>query len=134
MDLAEKRFGKIGKCFLEVLKIDYNCSLTGVCRKRHTTFGGMSFWMSRRGYSVKQAKADVVRDYYGSVEPSPLTTTSLAFAQIAPAMLLEEEFSLAGVTITFNSGTTVSIKRDTPGGVIKMLCDYERKEGDPYIL
>ncbi|CDM00676.1 conserved hypothetical protein [Bacteroides xylanisolvens SD CC 2a] len=49
-------------------------------------------------------------------------------------MSSEEEFSLAGITITFNSGTTISVKRATPGGVIKMLLDYERKEGDPCIL
>ncbi len=101
MDLAENRFGKTWKHFLEVLKVDYNCSLADVCRDQHTTFGGMSSWMSRRGYSVKQAKADAVRDYYGGVEPS---------------------------------GTTISVKRATPGGVIKMLRDYERKEGDPCIL
>ena len=94
MDLAENRFGKTWKHFLEVLKVDYNCSLADVCRDQHTTFGGMSSWMSRRGYSVKQAKADVVRDYYGGVEPSQPTTSSPSFTQIAPAMLSEEEFSL----------------------------------------
>ena len=35
------------------LKVDYNCSLADVCRDQHTTFGSMSSWMSRRGYSVK---------------------------------------------------------------------------------
>ena len=134
MDLAENRFGKTWKHFLEALKVDYNCSLADVCRDQHTTFGGMSSWMSRRGYSVKQAKADVVRDYYGGVEPSQPTTSSPSFTQIAPAMLSEEEFSLSGITITFNSGTTISVKRATPGGVIKMLRDYERTEGDPCIL
>ena len=69
MDL-ENRFRRTWKRFQEVLKTDYNCSLADVCREQHTTFGGMSSWMSRRGYSVKQAKADVVRDYYGGVEPS----------------------------------------------------------------
>ncbi len=82
MDL-ENRFRRTWKRFQEVLKTDYNCSLADVCREQHTTFGGMSSWMSRRGYSVKQAKADVVRDYYGGVEPSPLSTTSPAFTQIA---------------------------------------------------
>ena len=53
MDLAENRFGKTWKHFLEALKVDYNCSLADVCRDQHTTFGGMSSWMSRRGYSVK---------------------------------------------------------------------------------
>ena len=49
MDLAENRFGKTWKHFLEVLKVDYNCSLADVCRDQHTTLGGMSSWMSRRG-------------------------------------------------------------------------------------
>ena len=48
MDLAENRFGKTWKHFLEVLKVDYNCSLADVCRDQHTTLGGMSSWMSRR--------------------------------------------------------------------------------------
>ena len=134
MYLEENRFRRIWKRILEVLKSDYNCSLPVVCREQHTTFGDMSSQVARRGYSVKQAKADVVRDYYGGVEPSPLVTPSPAFTQVAPAMLPEEEFSFAGVTITFNSGTTISIKRTAPGGVIKMLCDYERKEEDPCIL
>ena len=81
------------------LKVDYNCSLADVCRDQHTTFGGMSSWMSRRGYSVKQVKADAVCDYYGGVEPSRPTTFSPSFTQIAPAMLSEEEFSLSGITI-----------------------------------
>ena len=73
MDLAENRFGKTWKHFLEVLKVDYNCSLADVCRDQHTTFGGMSSWMSRRGYSVKQVKADAVCDYYGRRCPVPYT-------------------------------------------------------------
>ena len=35
MDLAENRFGKTWKHFLEVLKVDYNCSLAAVCRDQH---------------------------------------------------------------------------------------------------
>ena len=134
MELEESRFRKTWEHFLKVLKTDPHCSLAAVCREQHTTFGGMSSWMSRRGYNVKQAKEDAVRDYYGGVAPAQTTTSSPGFIQIAPAVLPEEEFSLAGVTITFNSGTTVSVKRATPGGIIKMLHDYERKEGDPCIL
>ena len=62
MDLAENRFGKTWKHFLVGLKVDCYCSLADVSRDEHTTLGGMSSGMSRRGYSVKQAKADVVRD------------------------------------------------------------------------
>ena len=134
MDLAENRFGKTWKHFLEALKVDYNCSLADVCRDQHTTFGGMSSWMSRRGYSVKQAKADVVRDYYGGVEPSQPTTSSPSFTQIVPAMLPEEEFSLAGITITFNSGSTISVKRATPSGVIKMLRDFTKERREIHVF
>ena len=94
----------------------------------------MSSWMSRRGYSVKQAKADVVRDYYGGVEPSQPTTSSPSFTQIAPAMLSEEEFNLAGITITFNSGTTISVKRATPGGVIKCCAITKERRRSMYSL
>ena len=134
MDLAANRFGKTWKHFLEVLKVDCNFSSANVGRDRHPAFGGMIAWVSGRGYGFKQAKADVARDYYGGVAPPHPTTSFPSFTQIPPAMLSEEEFSLAGITITFNSGTTISFKRATPSGVIKMLRDYERKEGDPCIL
>ena len=116
MDSVENRFEKTWKHFLEVLKVESTCSLANVCRKHHVTFGGMSSWMFRRGYSVKQAKADVLRDYYGGVVPFQPSPSSPSFTQIAPAMFPEEEFSLSGITITFNSGTTLSVKRATPGG------------------
>ena len=134
MDLAENRFRKTWERFLDVLKVDCHCSLADVCREQHTTSGGTSSWMSRRGYSVKQAKEDAVRNYYGSVAPSRPTSSPPSFSQIVPVMLSEEEFSLSGVTITFNSGMTISFKRVTPGGIIQMLHDYERREGDPCIL
>ena len=102
MDLEESRFRATWKRFLEVLKVDHNCSLADVCRKQHTTLGDMSSWMSRRGYSFKQARKDVVRDYYNGVAHSRTTTSSPSFTQIVPIMLSEEEFSLSGITITFN--------------------------------
>lgn len=84
MDLEESRFRATWKRFLEVLKVDHNCSLADVCRKQHTTLGDMSSWMSRRGYSVKQARKDVVRDYYNGVAHSRTTTSSPSFTQIVP--------------------------------------------------
>ncbi len=103
MDLEESRFRATWKRFLEVLKVDHNCSLADVCRKQHTTLGDMSSWMSRRGYSVKQARKDVVRDYYNGVAHSRTTTSSPSFTQIVPVMLSEEEFSLSGITITLKN-------------------------------
>ena len=39
MDLAENRFGKTWKHFLEVLKVDYNCSLADVWAQRKFLVG-----------------------------------------------------------------------------------------------
>ncbi len=70
-----------------------------------------------------------------ALTPPNRPTSFPSFTQIAPAMLSEEEFSLAGITITFNSGTTISVQTGHTRVVcIKMLRDYERKEGDPCIL
>ena len=100
MDLAENRFGKTWKHFLEVLKVDYNCSLADVCRDQHTTLGGMSSWMSRRGYSVKQAKADVVRDYYGGVRLGSISFRKSSLQEdnkivTTPAYMLAQDIAQA---------------------------------------
>ena len=50
----------------------------------------------QRGYSVKQAKADVVRDYYGGVEPSRPTTSSPSFTQIAPSCCRKKSLVFPG--------------------------------------
>ena len=42
MDLAENRFGKTWKHFLEVLKVDYNCSLADVCRDQQMNHAARS--------------------------------------------------------------------------------------------
>ena len=55
MDL-ENRFRRTWKRFQEVLKTDYNCSLADVCREQHTTFGGMSSWMSRRAIALNKLR------------------------------------------------------------------------------
>ena len=129
MDLAENRFGKTWKHFLEALKVDYNCSLADVCRDQHTTFGGMSSWMSRRGYSVKQAKADVVRDYYGGVEPSRPTTSSPSFTQIAPVMLSEEEFSLSGIQSPLTAERPFRSNGPLPGVLLKCYAITKERRG-----
>ncbi len=96
MDLEESRFRATWKRFLEVLKVDHNCSLADVCRKQHTTLGDMSSWMSRRGYSFKQARKDVVRDYYDGVAHSRTTTSSPSFTQIVPSCCRKKSSAFPG--------------------------------------
>ena len=126
MDLSENRFRKTWKRFLEVLKVDYNCSLADVCREQHTTIGGMSSWMTRRGYSVKQAKEDVARDYYGGIAPLQPSTSSPSFTQIVPAMLSEEEFSLAGAQSPLIVGPP--FRSNEPHPMVSLECCAITKE------
>ena len=44
-------------------------------------------------------------------------------------MLSEEEFSLSGITITFNSGTTISVKRALPGVLLKCYAITKERRG-----
>ena len=129
MDLAENRFGKTWKHFLEVLKVDYNCSLADVCRDQHTTLGGMSSWMSRRGYSVKQAKADVVRDYYGGVEPSRPTTSSPSFTQIAPVMLRKKSLVFPGSQSPLTAERPFRSNGPLPGVLLKCYAITKERRG-----
>ena len=69
MDLAANRFGKTWKHFLEVLKVDYNCSLADVAAISIPLWWYEFLDVQDGAIGVKQAKADVVRDYYGGVEP-----------------------------------------------------------------
>ena len=72
MDLAENRFGKTWKHFLEVLKVDYNCSLADVCRSISLDLAIESFsflFITSLVYKTKLQKNGIeVASYYSSLE------------------------------------------------------------------
>ena len=83
----------------------------------------MSKWTSRHGYSVSRCKASL------SQKPG---APSSSFVRIEPKVQLVQHKAsmLAGVSVTFNSATTISIKQGDADSIIRLVNLYERKNGE----
>ena len=131
---ADIRFQQTWEQYAEELKKNYHCSLKQFCYRTRTSYNSLTSWLSRRGYSVSQLKLEILNSHYGG----SLTNTTLAsggkLVPVVPSCSLQEEVSLFGVSVTFNSGTTVTIKQGTPGGILDLIRSYERKEGESCTL
>lgn len=134
-EIAEGKFEATWEAYGQALTKDYSVTLAQICRRMHTHTGGMSAWMSRRGYTVAKLKSEILKDYYhGRLEEVVGGSATPKFVQIPPGFISQAVPSLFGISITFNSGTTVSIKEGTAEGVLDLICNYERKEGEPCTL
>jgi hypothetical protein len=131
---ADIRFQQTWEQYAEELKKNFHCSLSKFCRRTRTSYSGLCTWLSRRGYSVGHLKQEILNSHYGG----SLTNTTLAsggkLVPVVPSCSLQEEVSLFGVSVTFNSGTTVTVKQGTPGGILELIRSYERKEGESCTL
>lgn len=87
----------------------------------------MRRWASRYGCSVFKAKAK------RSVKELENTSSS-NFAILVPkdTPSVHNGSSLLGISITFNSGTTINIKQGDADSIIRLIILYERKDGKFY--
>ena len=115
--------------FVKELKTNPKTTLRSVCRRTHTDPNLMRAWASRHGHSVLKAKAE------HSMKKLENTSSS-NFAIIVPkdTPSVYNESSLLGISITFNSGTTINIKQGDTDGIIRLIRLYERKDGDSCTL
>lgn len=131
---ADIRFQQTWEQYAEELKKNFHCSLKKFCYRTHTSYNSLTPWLSRRGYSVSQLKQEILNSHYGG---SLVNTTSPSVGKLVPVVpsrVPQEEVSLFGISVTFSSGTVVSIRQGTPEGVLKLIRSYERKEGEACIL
>lgn len=134
-EIAESKFESTWDAYGKALAKDYSVTLAQICRRMHTNTGGMSAWMSRRGYTVAKLKSEILKEYYhGRIEEAVSGKSTPRLLQITPGFIPQAAPSLFGISITFNSGTTISIKEGTSEGVLNLICKYEGKEGEPCIL
>lgn len=133
-DVAESRFQCLWDTFVKEIKKNERLTLSQMCRRTHTHASSMSSWMRRRGYSVSQLKDEIRREamrkeIHQAEKSLPSPCPSSGFVSFVPPESPTGQVSLSGIQITFNSGTTVSIKRATPEGLIEFIHHYERKDG-----
>lgn len=120
---ALNRYEQTWLRFTKELKSNPSITLRGICRIMHTSPYGMSSWVSRNGYSVAKAKASI---------SNPVGEIPSTFVRIEPKdePHIYRDSLLSGISITFNSGTTVNIKQGDADSVIRIISLYERKDGE----
>ena len=125
MDIAEQRYTDVWKRFRTYLiKSDYTCSLSEFCRLTGTNYNGMGVWLSRHNFSVSSLKDEIRSGCTGQNSGLP------SLAPLVSRELPKEEFSVKGISVTFHSGTVLTVREGTPEGIIRLIREYERKEGD----
>jgi len=126
---AEIRFRHVWEMFGKELTVNYRCSLSEIATKNRTDLNGMRSWMLDRGYSVSGLKKEVLHHHYGGSIPSAKEAGQM-FTPIVASGTPKAEPSLRGIHITFNSGTSITVKEATPEGITDLILSYERKEGE----
>ena len=122
---AKIRYERTWEAFLKELQTNSTVTLRSVCRKMHTNHCAMSKWLSRHDYSVTETKISALECR---------NEKQTAFARLVPKgpeapLPLDNESSLLGISITFNSGTTINIKQGDADSIIRLISLYERKDG-----
>ena len=126
---AEMRFRHVWEVFEKELTVNDRCSLSEIATKNRTDLNGMRSWMLDRGYSVSGLKKEVLHHHYGGSIPSAKEAGQM-FTPIVASDTPKAEPSLRGIHITFNSGTSITVKEATPEGITDLVLSYERKEGE----
>ena len=126
---ALNRYESTWKRFVKELETDSKTTLRAVCKTMHTDYKLMKKWASGSGCSVLKAKAAHCRQV-------PEDAPSSAFAVLVPKdnPPVHRESFLAGISITFNSGTTINIRQADADSIIRLVSIYERKDGEPCTL
>ena len=125
MDIAEHRYMTIWKRFrTHLIKFDYSCNLSSYCRLTGTNYNGMCLWLMRHELSVSALKDEIRSECMGQ------NTNLPTMAPLVCRDIPKEEFSVKGISVTFHSGTVMTIREGTPEGVIRLIQEYERKEGE----
>lgn len=124
--IATNRYDQTWKRFIKELNTNPTITLRAVCKTMHTDYRPMKKWLSRVGYSVLKEKAA-----HRSIETED--TSPSAFAVLVPKdnpPISHNKSSLTGISITFNSGTTINIKQADADSIIRLVSLYERKDGE----
>ena len=125
MDIAEQRYTDVWERFRTYLiKSDYTCSLSNFCRLTGTNYHGMGVWLSRHNLSVSTLKEEIRSECMEQNSNLP------RLAPLVSRDIPKEEFSVKGISVTFHSGTILTVREGTPEGIVRLIREYERKEGD----
>ena len=131
--VVSSRNEKVWDDYLSELALNPSLSLARFLRTRHVGVHSYENWMSRKGYSAREAKARAA-----SLQPEPLRMESMAPEESFVPVVVREGFRpesnpddiLTGISLTLPDGTAISIRRGSAEAVVSFLRLYSG-EGSP---
>ena len=128
------RYGKLWDEYLSDLVKNPDLPLSRFLRLRHIGIHGFEMWMSRKGLSALQAKANAKRLQPESQKEG---STVAMESSLVPVVVHEDSHSgsnpcdvLTGISLTLPDGTVITIRRGSAGAVVSFLKLYSG-EGSP---
>ena len=131
--VVSSRNEKVWDDYLSELALNPSLSLARFLRIRHVGVHSYENWMSRKGYSAREAKAHVA-----SLQPEPLRREAMTPEESFVPVVVREGFRpesnpgdiLTGISLTLPDGTVISIRRGSAEAVVSFLRLYSG-EGKP---
>ena len=125
--VVSSRNEKVWDDYLSELALNPSLSLARFLRTRHVGVHSYENWMSRKGYSAREAKA-----HAASLQPESITReTTISEESFVPLVVREDSSPesnscdvLTGINLTFPDGTLVSIRRGSAEAVVSFLKLY----------
>ena len=124
------RYEKIWNDYLSALAKKPHLLLSRFLKSRHVGTHGFEMWMSRRGLSARQARAQA-QSLQPELSNAPSGTSFLPVAFHEDPRLESQSYDiLMGISLTLPDGTVISIRRGSPESVVSFLRLYSG-EGSP---
>ena len=124
------RYEKTWNDYLSSLATKPGLPLRSFLRLRHIRIHSFEMWMSRRGLSARQAKAQA-QSLQPELSNAPSGTSFLPVVFHEEPRLESQSYDiLTGISLTLPDGTVISIRRGSPESVVSFLRLYSG-EGSP---
>ena len=124
------RYEKTWNDYLSSLATKPGLPLRSFLRLRHIRIHSFEMWMSRRGLSARQARAQA-QSLQPELSNAPSGTSFLPVVFHEEPRLESQSYDiLTGISLTLPDGTVISIRRGSPESVVSFLRLYSG-EGSP---
>ena len=124
------RYEKIWNDYLSALAKKPHLLLSRFLKSRHVGIHGFEMWMSRRGLSARQAKAQA-QSLQPELSNAPSGSSILPVVFHEESCLESQSYDiLTGISLTLPDGTVITIRRGSAEAFVSFLKLYSG-EGSP---
>ena len=125
---ADARYEQTWHLFLSELERHPHLRLTAFLSSKHVSQRGFVKWMSRHGYSVREAKGRMLRLKMESVNAGKEGVDASTFLPVRLSdggdAASDSDGLLTGISLTLTDGTVINIRRGSAEAVVSFLKLY----------